>query len=275
MENEILSLETANWLQHTRGNALAWADIGTEDVAYIDPNLVKPVSGKAELRAYQGGEARPVVSSISEYLQPRVVSVDSAAILTYVCNLADTDGKVAPWNISRVYANLDGEWKLAHSHLSMIDHHQPDWVEIPLPVSPGPIAYTGLLAEVMALEHSAMQRWRQGDPWGFIENSAEDVTYFDTGTPQRVDGRAALSDRYKTIEGKIHYEVMEFVDPQVQVYGDLAILYYRFLSTCLQPEGSIKSRMAWNCTEVLSHIDGSWKTRHNHWSLIKGIKINK
>jgi hypothetical protein len=29
----------------------------------------------------------------------------------------------------------------------------------------------------------AMERWRKGDPWGFIEISAPEVTYFDTGTP--------------------------------------------------------------------------------------------
>jgi hypothetical protein len=31
-----------------------------------------------------------------------------------------------------------------------------------------------------------MERWRKGDPWGFTDISAPDVTYFDTGTPRRI-----------------------------------------------------------------------------------------
>jgi len=39
----------------------------------------------------------------------------------------------------------------------------------------------------MALESAAMERWRKGDPW-VHRNLCPDVTYFDTGTPQRLNG---------------------------------------------------------------------------------------
>jgi hypothetical protein len=67
--------------------------------------------------------------------------------------------------------------------------------------------------------------------WGFLEISAPEVTYFDTGTPQRINGREALRAEYALREGKIFYAVMDFIDPQVQVCGDMAVLFYRFLST--------------------------------------------
>jgi ketosteroid isomerase-like protein len=65
---------------------------------------------------------------------------------------------------------------------------------------------------------------------------------------------------------------MEFIDPGVQVYGDGAVLFYRFFSTYLNPDDSIARRISWNCTEVFSRIDGKWKIVHTHWSYINGVR---
>jgi ketosteroid isomerase-like protein len=115
-----------------------------------------------------------------------------------------------------------------------------------------------------------MERWRKGDPWGFVELYTPHVTYFDTGTPQRINGREALSAEYKLREGKIFYEVMDFIKPWVLVSGDIAVLFYRFLSTRLNPDGSVASRVPWNCSEIYVRLEGSWKIIHNHWSFIRG-----
>jgi ketosteroid isomerase-like protein len=125
---------------------------------------------------------------------------------------------------------------------------------------------------ILSLENSAMERWRQGAPWGFAEISAPEVTYFDTATPKRLDGLEALKAEYAKRVGKINYDVMEFIDPGVQVHGDAAVLFYRFFSTYLNPDGSIARRIPWNCTEVFSRIDGQWKIVHTHWSYINGQK---
>jgi ketosteroid isomerase-like protein len=125
----------------------------------------------------------------------------------------------------------------------------------------------------MALEFSAMERWRKGDPWGFTDISAQGVTYFDTGTPKRLDGLDALKEEYAKRIGKIHYDVMEFIDPKVRVYGDAAVLFYRFFSTYLNSDGSVARRIPWNCTEVFSKIDGKWKIVHTHWSYINGESV--
>jgi len=63
-----------------------------------------------------------------------------------------------------------------------------------------------------------MERWRKGDPWGFTDISAPEVTYFDTGTPRRLENLEALKAEYAKREGKIHHEVMEFIDPKIQVH---------------------------------------------------------
>jgi ketosteroid isomerase-like protein len=118
-----------------------------------------------------------------------------------------------------------------------------------------------------------MERWRKGDPWGFTDISAPEVTYFDTGTPQRINGREALKAEYAQREGKIFYDVMDFISPMVQVCGDMAVLGYRFWSTRLNRDGSVLDRTPWNCTEVFTRIDGQWRIVHTHWSLIKGERM--
>jgi ketosteroid isomerase-like protein len=120
------------------------------------------------------------------------------------------------------------------------------------------------------LESAAMERWRKGDPWGFVELYAPQVTYFDTGTLQRINGIDALSAEYKQREGKIFYDVMDFIEPWFLISGDMAVLFYRFLSTRLNPDGSVVSRTPWNCTEIYARMEGSWKIIHNHWSHIRG-----
>jgi hypothetical protein len=74
-------------------------------------------------------------------------------------------------------------------------------------------------------------------------------------------------------EGKIHYDVMEFIVPRIQVQGDMAVLTYRFFSTQLNPDGSISSRIPWNCSEVYARCNGKWQIIHNHWSFIKGERM--
>jgi ketosteroid isomerase-like protein len=211
----------------------------------------------------------------SEFIDPKVVVLGDAALLTYNYRSSTIalDGSLSlqtPWNTTEVYYKREGEWRIVHTHWSFIRHRVPNAVELPLPVLSTKIEYDGILGELMLLESAAMERWRKGDPWGFVELYAPQVTYFDTGTPQRINGREALSAEYQQREGKIFYEVMDFIEPWVLVCGDLAVLFYRFLSTRLNPDGSIVSRTPWNCTEIYVRMKGSWRIIHNHWSHICG-----
>jgi ketosteroid isomerase-like protein len=96
------------------------------------------------------------------------------------------------------------------------------------------------------------------------------VTYFDTGTPRRLDGLEALKAEYARRVGGIHHEVMEFIDPRVHIHGDAVVLLYRHFSTYLNPDGSISYRIPWYCTEVFARLGGQWKIVHTHWSYING-----
>ena len=52
---------------------------------------------------------------------------------------------------------------------------------------------------VLALERAALDRWGNGDPDGYLEISAPQVTYFDPTQKQRLDGLPALGELYETV----------------------------------------------------------------------------
>jgi ketosteroid isomerase-like protein len=276
MEETILALEEGAMERWRNGDPWGWAELSAEDVTYIDPFLTRPIAG---LEAYKKDFLGPIEGQVyyqgSELIEPRVITFGNAAVLTYNYRstfdaTATTPKEQTLWNTTEVYFRLGGKWKIAHTHWSYVRHKLPESVEVPLPVVLSPKAYEGVLGEVMAIESAAMERWRKGDPFGFIELYAPQVTYFDTGTPQRLTGLDAVSAEMARRKGQIHYDVMEFISPKVQVHENTAVLTYRFFSTQLKPDGSILSRIPWNCSEVYVRMDGQWRIVHNHWSFICG-----
>ena len=271
MDHPIFNMEKAAMERWRNGDPMGFVEISAENICYVDPGQTKPIIGMVDYRKFMKGLEGQIHYQRSEFIDPRVVEVGDAALMTYNyrSSVLTPGGEVTsqtPWNCTTVYYKR----QVVHNHWSFIRHRVPEVVEIPVTMRPGPVRYEGLLGELMVLEAGAMERWRKGDPWGFIEICTPDVTYFDTGTPQRINGLEALKAEYKLREGKIFYDVMDFVDPCVQAYGDLAVLFYRFFSTRLDPNGSVSFRTPWNCTEIYRRMEGGWKIIHNHWSHIRG-----
>jgi uncharacterized protein (TIGR02246 family) len=278
MEDIILSLEKEAMERWRQGDPGGFIELSADEISYIDPGLTKPIVGLEAFRDYLSQFTGKVNYQRSEFIDPQVVEIGDAALLTYNyrSSVVSPEGEIAsqtPWNATEVYARRGGAWKIVHTHWSYTSHRHPEWVEVPIPVESLAKPFTDVLGELMALERGAMERWRKGDPWGFMDLYAPDMTYFDPGTTQRRNGRAEMAALYAQVEGKIFYDVMDFVDPRVQVYGDLAVLAYRFLSTWLNQDGSVASRVGWNCSEVYERMEGGWKVIHNHWSLIRGERV--
>ncbi len=279
MQDIIMSLENGAMERWRQGDPWGWTEISAEEITYVDPGLTKPIEGLEAYKEYLKQVEGKIYFQVSEFIDPKIKRYGDLAVLAYNYRDAQTgeDGSIidqSQWNSTEVYCLMEGEWKIIHTHWSYIKHKLPARTEVPVLIKKPKTEYEGVLGELMALESAAMERWRKGDPWGFTDISAPDVTYFDTGTPKRLDGLEALKKEYANRVGKIHYDVMEFIDPKVQVHGDAAVLFYRFFSTHLNPDGSIASRTPWNCTEVYSKIDGKWKIVHTHWSYINGERTD-
>ena len=117
--------------------------------------------------------------------------------------------------------------------------------------------------QILKLERAALDRWGQGDPDGYLEISAPDMTYFDPFLENRLDSLKEVKEWLEAVRGKIKIERDEILDPRVQIVGDAAILTMRFVS-----EGS-EGTAQWNCTEVYRRSTDGWKIIHTHWSYTK------
>jgi uncharacterized protein (TIGR02246 family) len=277
MIDDILSLEQQAMERWRNGDPWGFVELSAEDITYVDPGQTKPINGLEQYKAYMKQVEGHVHYQGSEFIEPRLVTTGDAAVLTYNYRSTELSPEGAvlsqtPWNATEVYFRREGQWKIVHTHWSFINHKLPARLEVPVPIQMSPRPYTGVLGEIMALESAAMECWRKGDPWGFIELYTPDATYFDTGTPSRLMGEALRSELAQRL-GQIRYDVMDFVAPGIQVQGNMAVLFYRFFSTRLNPDGSIASRIPWNCSEVYVRMDGQWRIFHNHWSFIKGESI--
>jgi ketosteroid isomerase-like protein len=123
---------------------------------------------------------------------------------------------------------------------------------------------------IVGLEKTALERWNNGDPAGFLELSAPDVVYFDPLLDRRLNGLNELTALYKPITGQIHVDRYEMLDPVVQATEKMAVLTFN-LNSYLK-----ETVQKWNCTEVYRlGADGKWKIVQTHWSLTKpDLKIS-
>jgi ketosteroid isomerase-like protein len=271
----ILSKERAAMERWRHGDPMGWAEISAGEITYVDPGLTEPIRGLGAYRRWLETSVGKVRYDLSEFIDPRVAVFGWMAVLSYnyVSTLLGASGEVVdrtPWNSTEVYALLDGDWKIVHTHWSYVHERLPETTGARPPVEVRRTEPHGLLAVLLSLEAAAMEHWRRGDPGAFLGLRAEDVTHFDPGTGRRINGLDRLRAEWAERAGQPDGDVVAIVDPRIQLHGDAAVLYYRFLSTVLESRGTLAPATPWNCTEVFVRRRGKWKIVHTHWSYVLG-----
>ena len=125
--------------------------------------------------------------------------------------------------------------------------------------------------EIVALERGALDRWGHGDPHGYLEIMAPEVTYFDPTQPRRLDGLQAMKDLLEPLTGKIRVDRYDMLNPAVQRHGDAALLTFNLVSYRKRLDGSEHPIVQWNATETYAHLDGRWRIVHSHWSYVQPV----
>ncbi len=123
--------------------------------------------------------------------------------------------------------------------------------------------------QILRLERGALDRWGRGDPGGFLDLYAPDITYFDPVTEMRIDGHQAMVKYYQPFSGKIEVPHYEMLNPQVVVEGDMALLTYNLVNYIKDPNGRESIGTRWNSTTVYRREGPSWKAIHSHWSFTR------
>jgi ketosteroid isomerase-like protein len=126
--------------------------------------------------------------------------------------------------------------------------------------------------EVVARERAALDRWVRGDPDGYLEILAREVTYFDPNQERRTDGldaMTALLGPIRNVKLPFTEPRYDMIEPQLQQYGDVALLTFNLINygrLSGQPE-TVLAR--WNATQLYRRVDGQWRIAHSHWSYTK------
>jgi ketosteroid isomerase-like protein len=123
--------------------------------------------------------------------------------------------------------------------------------------------------EILNLERGALDRWGRGDPDGFLEVYAPDITYFDPLTATRIDGHQAMVDYYRPWMGKIHVARYEMLNPHVVENAEMALLTYNLVNYIRDANGFESVGTCWNSTTVYQRQNDAWKAIHSHWSFTR------
>jgi ketosteroid isomerase-like protein len=119
---------------------------------------------------------------------------------------------------------------------------------------------------ILEQERRALDEWAAGNPLGYLDVDAADVTYFDDIAAQsRVEGVEAMRSYFTSLKGKIPPHKYEIVNPKVQVYGDIGILTLHYNASAT--DGKPLAR--WKATSVYRRMGSEWRVVHAHWSLVK------
>ncbi len=130
--------------------------------------------------------------------------------------------------------------------------------------------FAGTPAEqILMLERDALDRWGRGDPGGFLDLYAQDITYFDVATERRIDGHQAMEAYYRPWTGQIHIARYEMLNPQVVVEGTMALLTYNLVNYISDAEGVESVGSRWNSTAVYRRQGETWESLHSHWSFTR------
>ena len=117
--------------------------------------------------------------------------------------------------------------------------------------------------QILTQLDAALTRWYSGDPWGYADLYAEEFTYFDPFTNDRLTNRAEMHAHYANLEGTVNLPRFEVIAPVLSRTGDAAVLSY-FLK---QYDADGPWGPTWKTTEIYrDEGNGSWKIVHAHWS---------
>jgi hypothetical protein len=61
---------------------------------------------------------------------------------------------------------------------------------------------------------------------------------------------------------------MDFIDPQVQIYGDLAVGIPLLIDLAESGRFLFRTGHPGTCSEVYARQEGQWRIIHTHWSPI-------
>lgn len=128
---------------------------------------------------------------------------------------------------------------------------------------------------LIELEKELNERWSVGDPTGYFDAFADDMTYFDPMLQDQLFGKEAVIAYIRTLYRNPGITRTEYLNPSVVASDadDLAVLSYNMKNYVTDEAGNESILRRWNTTEVYRVIDAQWRIVHSNWSLTSAVDI--
>ncbi|MEU0163004.1 SgcJ/EcaC family oxidoreductase [Streptomyces sp. NPDC006261] len=124
------------------------------------------------------------------------------------------------------------------------------------------------VATLVEFEKSIQWRWTSGDPTGYMDALAEDVTYVDPLAENFAVGREAVRAHFKRIYADAGLTRQEYLDESARVISsDEVLLVFTFNTYQPDDNGGEKLFLSWNMSLIFRKTDGEWLLSHGHLSL--------
>jgi uncharacterized protein (TIGR02246 family) len=122
---DVEAMERAALDRWGKGDPQGYLSIMANEVTYFDPMQEKRIDGVEAMKTMLAPITGKVKVSRFDMINPKVQRHGDSALLTFnlVSYVAQPDGKeraAARWNSSELYAQVDGQWRIVHSHWSYI-----------------------------------------------------------------------------------------------------------------------------------------------------------
>lgn len=117
--------------------------------------------------------------------------------------------------------------------------------------------------EIIAREEASFEAWKRKDRAFYNQYWADDMTEFLPWSPE-LARKAEMMPRFEEMTEKWKLASLRMIDPQVRIYGDVAVLTYKEYVTGSY-EGR-ESRYEGKVTMIYVQERGTWRGVHYHES---------
>ncbi|SEE31532.1 SnoaL-like domain-containing protein [Arthrobacter alpinus] len=124
------------------------------------------------------------------------------------------------------------------------------------------------LKSLVGFEKSIQWWWSSGDPTGYMDALAEDVTYGDPLADYLLVGREAVREHFKRIHGDAGITRQEHLNEVSRsISTDAGLLAFTFNTYQQDGTGEETLFLSWNMSLIFRKTDGTWLMTHGHLSL--------
>ena len=121
VEKEILQLEKSALTRWNNGDTDGFLELYSKDVSYFDESTKARYDGFDKMKKYYEPLKGKIYSDHFEMISPLVQVDGNIAVLSYNLKTYSKSKMTSHWNSTEVFANIDGSWKIIHSHWSFVD----------------------------------------------------------------------------------------------------------------------------------------------------------